>query len=1067
MKSFHLPTRWLKGQGIAHSPLLGILALALFPWLNAARAADTPPSYFANGKVFIVSSSHQDTGWMDTPATCRQFRVEHNLMPALEMMRQHADYTFCMEGALHLMEFLDAHPELRSEVIQRMQEGRLEFGATYNEPYESWMSVEELIRETYFGRRWIQKNLPGCDAKVAFNPDPPGRSLQMQQILAKAGIPYMFISRYHEGLYRWQSPDGSSVLAYTPGHYVNHLTYLNARPENSVSGIRGKLEEQAAYYAPRRIPPAYCFINTTDFATPRDFDPLIQLWNTQPTAQTGAGQPPVMSYSSIRGFFEAIDQPAAKFDTLLGERPDVWVYITGPTHHELASAKREAARLLPAAETFTTIAGLLAGSFANWPAKQLNQAWMDEIYIDHGIGGKNGHITDEVFFSKIRQARDTGRALLDQALAAIAARIKTQATRGTPITVFNDLSWARSDVVELALTAGTTGPVQIVDADGNEVPSQETDADSPEEVNVAAATMGATATADSVFSPEYGAEKAIDGRWNVRDPNPETGSSAKWNSGNAAGPHWLTIDFGQPRAIHKVVLRHEGVIGAFGGETAYNTVAFQLQGADAAAGPWLDLVPPVTNNVDSLTVHQFTPQTLRFLRVFITQGAQHDSLARIYEVQAFAKTAPQPKLLFLASAVPSLGYKTYYLVQAAGATPPATNAGKDTCENDFYRITLAPGGIKSIFDKQQNLELLQTDKFLGGEVFTMLSVDPTNRAQGTDAGEFGAVPLPVMDASFDRVASHQPHWKRIESGPVRSVYQLEQPLADTTVSQRLVVWNSLKRLDCEVDLQDFNGRLWREFRMALPLAAEKPRITYEVPMGVVEIGQDEIPTTGGHAYGNLDYFQPCKDIRPRIVQDFVDASTDRGGLTLSSSVSVFDWIDPTTTNAPSGTILQPVLLASRKSCNGEGNWYPQAGDHHFRFALTSHAGGWRNGWQDGIAANHPLLPAVGVPRRSDAQLPEAKSFFSVSGSNTVISTIKKCEDDDSVIVRLYDLEGRDTKPTLTTFLPVQQASRASLIEEAGGKVDSKDREVRLTLGHQAIETLRLKLVAKIANLGIF
>ena len=51
--------------------------------------------YFNNGSVFIVSSSHQDTAWMDTPAACRQFRVEHNIMPALEMMRNNPDYTGC------------------------------------------------------------------------------------------------------------------------------------------------------------------------------------------------------------------------------------------------------------------------------------------------------------------------------------------------------------------------------------------------------------------------------------------------------------------------------------------------------------------------------------------------------------------------------------------------------------------------------------------------------------------------------------------------------------------------------------------------------------------------------------------------------------------------------------------------------------------------------------------------------------------------------------------------------------------------------------------------------------
>ena len=1027
--------------------------------LAAASGKSLPASsYFDAGRVFIVSSSHQDTAWMDTPAFCRQFRIEHCILPALEMMRKDPQYTFCMEGTLHAMEFLEAHPELRSEVIQRMREGRLEFGATYNEPYESWLSGEELIRETYFGRRWIKENLPGCDAKVAFNPDPPGRSLQMQQILAKAGIPYLFISRYHEGLYRWQSPDGSSVLAYSPGHYSNHLRDIMFRHKDQLEkwdpsgkcmqAIHDKLDQQSAYYAQCKIPPVYSLINTWDFAEPMDFNPLINLWN----AQSGTKQP-TMSYGSISGFFEAIDKPSAKFDTLMGERPDVWVYITGPTHHWTASARREAARLLPAAETFTTIASLLAGNFHDWPTKEFNEAWMDELYMDHGIGGKNGHITDEIFLRKIEHARDTGRALLYRALGAITAQVQTNPQRGTPVTIFNTLSWTRSEPVMV----NANGLTRVVDAEGKEIPAQLTTLGEADELDVATAALGATATASSVISPDYGPEKAINGKWAVSDPDPALGAADKWTSDKGAGPHWLTIDFGQPRTIHKVVIRHEGVMGMFKYEARFNTTDFRIQSAAIAAGPWTDLVAPIMHNTNSLTVHNFAPRTFRWLRVFITKGAVGDTLARLYEVQAFTKATPQPKLLFIASDVPPLGYKTYYL--CAGEQAPSakmSTVGAASCENKFYRVALAPGGIQSIFDKQQNRELLRTDKFLGGEVFTMLSVAADNRKRGTDAGEFGAVPLPVMDESFDRVAQHKPDWKVIESGPVRTVYQLEQPLADTTVQQSFVMWHASKRLDCGVDLQNFNGKLWREFRMALPLALEQPQLAYEVPMGVVEIGKDEIPTTGGFSYGTLDYFEPCRDIHPREVQDFLDASDRHGGLTLSSSVSVFDWKDPTT-NALNDTILQPVLLASRKTCHGLGNWYPQAGDHHYQFAITSHVGGWRNGWRDGMAANHPLQPIIGATQRSNARLPESQSFFSTSESNVLISTIKKCEDDDSVVVRLYDIEGRATQPTLACFLPVRAARHTNIIEEQGDKLETPNGQVQLSVGKHAIETIKLNI----------
>ncbi|MEI6647142.1 MAG: glycosyl hydrolase-related protein [bacterium] len=1029
--------------------LINALALSVAVFATAEESKPevktNASGYFQRGELRIVSSSHQDTAWMDTPDFCRRFRIEQNIMPALEMMKKDTHYCFTMECTLHLMEFLEAHPERSDEIVRLMKDGRLEFGATYNQPYEAWLSGEELIRQVYYGRRWIQKNLPGCDARVAYNPDVPARTWQMQQILSKSGVPYLSISRYHEGLYRWLSPDGSGVLAHSPGHYVNHEKFLTAKPVAAATGIATLMERLAPDYRAFAVPPVLALLNCNDFSRPIDFNPLIAYWNAQ------LGDKPTLGYSSFSGFFDQIAKGQTNLPTRCGERPDVWLYIHGPTHHWTSSLRREAARLLPAAETFTTAACLLKGDFAGWPGKQFDATWMDELYMDHGIGGKNGHITDRVFHEKIASARNTGRALLNKAVTSIAKQVKSSSV-GTPVTVFNSLSWTRSGPVELTLPEGITGPVHVVDAKGNTVPCQFITLGIPEEMNVAAAAMGTTATASSAFNTQVGADKAIEGKWAERDTD-------KWASVRGVGPHVLTLDFGQPRNINRVVIRHEGCMGVFRDETRLNTADFRLEGAEQAGGPWRDLVPPVTSNVASLTSHRFTETPVRFVRLTITKGTQGggDNGARIYEIQAFATVKPAGrKLVFIANDLPALGYKTWSLVNGEAKNGKVPTVHADGCENAFYRVSLTPGGIRGILDKQLNRELLDTTHFLGGEVFTMLSVAANNRGAGTDAGEFGAVPQSVMDASFDRIALHKPQWKLLENGPVRTIYEFEQPWKNTVVRQRAVVWHQLKRIDCEVDLKEFNGELWREFRMALPLALNKPAIAYEVPMGVVVIGKDELPTTGGLAYGKLNYFEQCRDIRPREVQNFVDASDNKGGVTLSSDVSVFDWKDPTDMNNLS-TVLQPVLLASRKSCNGEGNWYPQVGDHTYRFAITSHEGDWRQGRKLGIQANHELIAVVGAKPEGNAALPTEMSFFSVSADNVIISTVKKCEDDDSVVARLYDIEGKDSRVTLKTFKKAKTAEVTNMIEENGKPLMVKSSGVKLPVGHHAIETVKIGL----------
>ena len=104
-------------------------------------------------------------------------------------------------------------------MLKYTREGRLEWGATYKQPYES-MYDEGIVDTTNLsGTQMAEENSAGCDLGPYWNEDVPGRSLQMAQILSKSGIPNMQFSRFQPGIYNWYSPDGSFVTCYTPGQY--------------------------------------------------------------------------------------------------------------------------------------------------------------------------------------------------------------------------------------------------------------------------------------------------------------------------------------------------------------------------------------------------------------------------------------------------------------------------------------------------------------------------------------------------------------------------------------------------------------------------------------------------------------------------------------------------------------------------------------------------------------------------------------------------------------------------------------------------------------------------------
>jgi len=858
-------------------------------------------SYFKGGKLYLVCSSHQDIAWMDSIEACIRFRDEQMITPALERMEESATYCFSVEDALSLREYLERHPDRYDEILRLTREGRLEWGATNKQPYPSMYDGEALVRQTYFGRKYLKKTLPGGDYRTAFNEDVPGVALQLPQILSKSGIPYYMISRHQPGFYKWLSPDGSYVTCWTPGQYHEKtMPIANAPTEQArTDTLINYLAEFADYYKQRKIPPVRLILYSFDFSKPVNWDSYMENWNSE---AKGRGLPFIGYSTATRVMDEVTANKKAKFDEILGERPDVWLYIHGPAHQRALKAGREASRLLTAAEKFCTFSALLDGNFANYPAKELNKAWENAIYPDHGWGGVHGDLTDRAFRSKFEYGRDKGRELLFKAMNDISLKInyKQDENIARAVTVFNPLSWERTDpvVFTLDVEGWNNTHIKLIDATGTEIPFQLTD------------------------------------------------------------------------------------------------------------------VPDL--------------------------GKRDEALA----------------ITFIAEKVPALGYKTYYIMYDAKNNNTDLSPDKFsksvktgdqlTVETPFYKLKLGNGGIESLYDKELQKEFLKTEKFSGGELFVMQSV-------GNGAGEFTEVQQPTMEG-FDQLRNYNLQWQCVETGAVRDVYQTIQPLKETQAVIRIVVYKTIKRIDVETDLNRFSGENWREFRLAFPVNLQQAKVAYEVPMGVVEVGKDEIKGAAGFSKPTQIYSTPCKDVHPREVQDWFSASDGVNGLTISSDVAVFDYIDPTDQKVDY-TILQPILLASRKSCHGLGNYYLQAGNHHYSFSLYTHSSDWHNGYRYGTQSRQPLQVLVSKPSLQKGALPEEQSLATIEGKGVIISTIKKCDDDDSVILRCYEIEGKDSETVFGVAGVKGSVSRTNMIEEDPVSITTP----KIKIGHHAIETFKLSI----------
>ena len=308
-----------------------------------------------------------------------------------------------------------------------------------------------------------------------------------------------------------------------------------------------------------------------------------------------------------------------------------------------------------------------------------------------------------------------------------------------------------------------------------------------------------------------------------------------------------------------------------------------------------------------------------------------------------------------------------------------------TLENAFLLVELGEDGtVRRVLDKRSGREVLAA---------------PGNRLELYDDRpvEFDAWDIDPFHFETRRDCGAADAWAVVCTSPLRAAVAFERRIGEASSLRQIV------RLDAGSRRLEFRTKVdWREdhklLKVCFPLAVRAQTATYEMPFGYAER-----PTHRSTSFDRARYEVPG--------HRFADLSEHGFGAALLTD-SKYGY-------SCHGNELRISLLRAPKSPDPEADM----GKHEFAYALLPHAGGWREGGvvAEGVRFNAPL-------RRSSAEIP---SFVSSSDPNLVVDGVKRAEDSDALVLRLYEAHGGRGTARVRVAVTPERARLANGLEEDG------------------------------------
>ena len=410
--------------------------------------------------LHMIGNAHIDPVWLwQWPEGYQEVRA--TFRSAVDRLDEYPEFVFTCDSSLFFQWIAESDPELLERVREHVAGGRFQVvGGWWIEPDCNLPSGESLVRHALYGQRLLRETF-GITATTGANLDSFGHAATIPQILAQSGCDYYVFLRPGPAekpdlpapLFRWRSPDGSSVAAYRiPHEYCAPKDDLGEHVAKAVATLPDDGGEYAVFYGVG---------NHGGGPTTANLEQIRSM--------NGDGGPRYEP-SSLRRFFDAAAD--RELPTVTGELQH---HGRGcyTTHSGIKRWNRRTENLLQRAEKWSAVADRLGAQA--YPAERLREAWRLLLFnqFHDTLAGTSIEPAYEDARDQLGHAASLAADAFNAAVQSLARQIAIEPEdEMRPVVVFNPHPWLVRADAEVEYTWLREPGAHVVDEEGGVVPMQ-------------------------------------------------------------------------------------------------------------------------------------------------------------------------------------------------------------------------------------------------------------------------------------------------------------------------------------------------------------------------------------------------------------------------------------------------------------------------------------------------------------------------------------------------------------------------------------------------------------------